>query len=533
MSFNKFQITKREITHSTKFSPAARSRSRAVPEPHSGSFVAFGFVTGLVACLLTGIAGAASLPDAQIQPIENSDIVTRGSDGLPGVMKKDGTPINGLKLSQHDTLVLSPNIAVACDGAIHVAFIERQVESPFSLFVYHRESIDGGKTWSEAKNLSEDMPGFAVGYCNLLVDGRDRVYVTWRVGLSELLPPSEGDNVNLVYRVLDHGKWSKIIPVNPPGSASTQNNGSIFSFTTADAAGQVQAVWNACPDTFLPETTVSGMHLGGVGNGLVFEAALDGSTPSAPHQIYMAQITTNASMGDYGKMCDDFSDLDGYADANGAPHFIAITRAVRGTESGSQIDLFEDGKRTPAIKLPTDYMETWTTPPKLLVDAKGNRHIIAFYKGGEHPSFRDYVVGSDEDPTVILTAKPPGTCLGFQAYQGPGGHMAVVMQTTERGFIDSGDSWVSVSDGGSWSPAVCVTGNAARAKYVATQKSGNLLVGIGDRYGPGPGAVAFDKDGHLLLALVNVKTGTFGLNAGGVTYAGGSTQSPMLFFYKF
>jgi hypothetical protein len=111
--------------------------------------------------------------------------------------------------------------------------------------------------------------------------------------------------------------------------------------------------------------------------------------------------------------------------------------------------------------------------------------------------------------------------------------MAVVMQTTERGFIDSGDSWVSVSDGGSWSPAVCVTGNAARAKYVATQKSGNLLVGIGDRYGPGPGAVAFDKDGHLLLALVNVKTGTFGLNAGGVTYAGGSTQSPMLFFYKF
>jgi len=172
-------------------------------------------------------------------------------------------------------------------------------------------------------------------------------------------------------------------------------------------------------------------------------------------------------------------------------------------------------------------------PPKLLVDAKGNQHIIAFYNAGEHPAFRDYVVGSDEDPTVILTAKPPGTCLGFQAYQGAGGHMAVVMQTTERGYSDSGDSWVAMSDGSDWSPAVCVTANAARASYVASQKGGNLLVGTGDHYGPGPGAVAFDKEGHLLLALVNVKTGEFGLNAGGVTFAGGSTDSPMLFFYKF
>jgi len=39
--------------------------------------------------------------------------------------------------------------------------------------------------------------------------------------------------------------------------------------------------------------------------------------------------------------------------------------------------------------------------------------------------------------------------------------------------------------------------------------------------------------GHLLLALVNVKTGSFGLSAGGVLYGGGSVAAPMLFFYKF
>ena len=85
----------------------------------------------------------------------------------------------------------------------------------------------------------------------------------------------------------------------------------------------------------------------------------------------------------------------------------AIARAVRGGGADSQIDLFEGGKETPAIKLPMPYMETWTTPPRLLLDAQGRRHIIAFYHAGEHPAFRDYVVGSDDDPTVILTAKGP------------------------------------------------------------------------------------------------------------------------------
>jgi hypothetical protein len=234
-------------------------------------------------------------------------------------------------------------------------------------------------------------------------------------------------------------------------------------------------------------------------------------------------------------MCDDLSDLDGYFDAAGAPHFIAIVRAVQGAVNGSPIDLIENGKQTPAINLPSAYMETWGTPPKLLLDAQDRRHIIAFYHAGEHPAFRDYLVGSDDDPTVILTTKgPSATCMGFQAYQGPGGQMAVVMQTTEAGFNDSGDSWISTSDGRTaWSQPVCVTGNAARANYVAKNTGALLTVGSGDHYGPGPGAIAFDKDGHLLLALVNVKTGSFGLSAGGVLYGGGSVAAPMLFFYKF
>ena len=111
--------------------------------------------------------------------------------------------------------------------------------------------------------------------------------------------------------------------------------------------------------------------------------------------------------------------------------------------------------------------------------------------------------------------------------------MAVVMQTTDAGLSDAGDSWISLSAGDKWSQPVCVTNNAARAGYAAKNIGATGSVGNGEHFGPGAGAVAFDKDGHLLLVVCNVKTGSFAVSAGSVVYAGGSTSSPMLFFYKF
>src|ERR1700733_9062714 len=93
-----------------------------------------------------GVPKAGDPPAVSMRPLQKSDIVSRGADGQLTVMKKNGTPINGLKLSQYDSLIDSPNIAVGADGVIHVAFIERQVASPFALFVFHRQSTDGGKT---------------------------------------------------------------------------------------------------------------------------------------------------------------------------------------------------------------------------------------------------------------------------------------------------------------------------------------------------------------------------------------------------
>jgi hypothetical protein len=248
----------------------------------------------------------------------------------------------------------------------------------------------------------------------------------------------------------------------------------------------------------------------------------------------MPKVTIDPSNPVYAKSCNELSALDGYFDAAGAAHFIAISLATTSSEPSSPIVLFEDGKETPVVKLPSEHMMTWQSPPKLLLDAQGHRHVIAFYRAGEHPNIRDYVVGSDDEPLVIFSPKgPKGICIGFQAYQGPSGHMVAIGQMTDGSFGGSGDTFISMSDGGPWSPPICVTANAARANWVAKNKGRLLTVATGDSYGPGAGAAAFDKSGHLLLALINVKTGSFGLAVGGVTYASGSSASPMLFFYRF
>jgi hypothetical protein len=59
------------------------------------------------------------------------------------------------------------------------------------------------------------------------------------------------------------------------------------------------------------------------------------------------------------------------------------------------------------------------------------------------------------------------------------------------------------------------------------------LTGAINYYCLDPSAVTFDKDDHMVLALVNSKTRSFALRAGRVMYADGGLFSPMLFFNRF
>ena len=483
--------------------------------------------------------GAAN-PGGGAVAADESGVVNKGPNG-PAVMKADGTPVDGIKLSQHDLEVDCPSIAVGTDGVIHVAFVEKH-RTTYALGVYHRSSSDGGKSWSEAKNLSEDMPDINVGKCEVLVDGQNRTYVIWRAGLKPTFPASPNitstSSCNLWYRVMSaDGRWSVIKPVAPPDESALQHEGTLSYFAGVDGAGRVQLAFNTFPDHYLHRAVEhtygpgSGYTVGPyVGNGLVMQVTLDGANASPARQAFMTAISDSPNMG---KVCDGLNSLTGYFDASGTAHFAAAAGNFFTNKPGWHGEVIDGGKISWKLELPDLSFHGYNDVPTLLTDAKGKQHLIVLYPTGERPNVRDYVVGSDDEPTVIRAAKEvDGRVLGMQAFAGAGGRMAVLMQFNDSGKSGAGDFYVSTSDGGAWSEPVNVTNNAGRSSFHTTQTSMASHVAVAISYYPGIGAATFDKDGHLLLVMVNNESAIVDSNALGVSVAGGSVSTPTLRFLK-
>jgi len=491
-----------------------------------------GFATGSFAQAIVRPAGP--LPD---RPLSQSPLVIKNA-----VIQKDGKPIDGTKLSQHDTEIHSPSICVAANGHYHVMYVEKH-RTTYALAVYHRSSSDNGATWTEAKNLSEDMPDIQTGYCVVLADGKDRIYAIWRAGIAVNSPanpyPHSTYHSDLVYRVLENGKWSKILPVHPPASKDSKNDGSLAYFAVVDPQGRVQVIWNTNPSKWHPELTVTSgtfvQRLAGVGNGLVFQATLDGRTASAPREIFLTEVGGLGEGGGYGTHCDGLNTLSGYIDAQGDAHFAAAVTRTRdfSLQDKSRFQLFERGKAGPFIDFPNLSYHSWASFPRLLVDAEGRSHLVALYPKGERPSIRDYLIGSDEEPDVIRqAASVKGTVDGFQAYQGPGGRMIAVFQMNDTGVRGDGNTFVSISTGKEWSAPVNVTNNEGRKKFASTKTSRASNIAVSTSYYPGPAAAAIDNDGRLLLVMINNEYGLFGSTAFGVTMTGGSSSTPTLQFLR-
>jgi hypothetical protein len=85
---------------------------------------------------------------------------------------------------------------------------------------------------------------------------------------------------------------------------------------------------------------------------------------------------------------------------------------------------------------------------------------------------------------------------------------------------------------GKWSVPVNVTNNVGRKTYVVTKTTVATEVSRETGSQPGPGAVAFDGDGHLLLALIQQEYGIVHSTAFSVILAGGGHITPTLRFLK-
>jgi hypothetical protein len=473
------------------------------------------------------MAPAFAQTNIPFHPLDQSALVVKAADGTPVVANQNGSGIDGIKLSQHDIAISSPSMAVAPDGTIHVSFVE-QHRTTFANAIYHRSSTDGGRTWTEAKNLSEDMPNIDVARCQVLADARNRVYVIWGTPLGGVAGRS-----NMWFRELEGGKWSKAKPV----SENPLDNATRSFFAAVDAAGRAQVIWNVAPDERHPELMPNHQHLAGVGDGLVLQSTLDGATAGNPREVFLPVIGTVGKGGWATPSCDDLDTINGYFDSAGAAHFVA---AVTGTMYGANphkpdYELMENGKTGQIIKLPELSFHAGKDVPTLLVDAKGQRHLIALYLAGEHPNIRDYLLGSEDEPTVIRAAGGlNGIIDGFQACQGPGGRMVAIMQMNDTAERGAGDNFISMSTGdGKWSVPVNVTNNTGRKTYVSKDTSVASQVSRETGCQPGPGVVAFDRDGRLLLLSIKQEYGIVHSTALGVNLAGGGHITPTLRFLKF
>jgi hypothetical protein len=504
------------------------------------------FFNTALAMLMFGVSttrAQQATSNIPLRPLEQSSLVIKAADGSYVVAQKNGGPVDGIKLSQHDTRIGSPSVAVGTDGTIHVAFVE-QHRTTLANAVYYRGSSDGGKTWTDAKNLSEDMVGFDVGLCYVVVDARNRVYVIWRAAVAagwQVTVDPAGVASNLWYRELDGAKWSKPIPVYEPVTEQaqrTQQSGAFSYFAAVDAAGQAQVIWNTNPDFWHPELLTYNSHSNGVGKGLVFQVTLDGTSVGKPRAIFLP-VLGGLGLGNRSTpSCDDLDTLNGYFDSTGAAHFVASVSGLPYSVNPHPpvYDLIENGKAGQSVNLPPLSFHAARDIPTLLVDAKGKQHLIALFIGGEHPNIRDYPLGTDDDATVIRAAVGlNGAIAGFQAYQGPGGRMAVIMQMNDTGDRYSGnDSWVSISTGdGKWSVPVNVTNNSGRKTFHNTQTSSQSNIATLTSCVPGPAAAAFDRDGHLILVMVKGEYTMVLATAFGVNTAGGDVIVPTLRFLKF
>jgi hypothetical protein len=102
--------------------------------------------------------------------------------------------------------------------------------------------------------------------------------------------------------------------------------------------------------------------------------------------------------------------------------------------------------------------------------------------------------------------------------------------TGEKG---DGETYISVSDGSGWSAPVNVTNNSGRKEFRTRATSSESAISSLKRFYPGPGAATIDREGHVLLVMVNNEATLVNSSAFGVSLAGGEASSPTLSFLRF
>ncbi len=444
------------------------------------------------------------------------------------------------------------SIASASDGTLHAIFTDRAAAGK-PAYLFYRASKDGGTTWTEPKNLSDDESGLSSYYCRMMIDGKGRVYAIWKyiTAASDTLDGPGGYTCGIVaYRCLDGASWSKIIRF------CDKHAPSVSWFAGRGPDGAVNVIWNQ------GNKDIDWVPQGGVNPNYanqLNQSVLDGATVTTKVLIAPKPIPTQAeqdaarakgasmSYDDTAPKREGLWDLRGFIDATGAPHFVAERYPFPRDQAGNSGDpplMYYDGKVLKQIG-EANHTNNFNNPVTLLVDAHGKEHVIRMPVHSEKECVRDYPIdgGVLGEPTdVVAPDKAPGKVSDWQATQLPDGKMAVTVALSQKGgwAPDDVDLYVSTSTGdGKWSTPLNLTDNVGRQAFMSKETSAGGVM-KSDTYRPDFAESVSLKDGGVGVIMVNTDYSIIGITNSGVNGSGravgslatGSTSAPWVYYRK-
>lgn len=502
-----------------------------------------------VLLLLTGMMGACDRTKPANDPA--------GAKGDPGTAS---TAVAAAATTASDQLIqlsrygrsLYCSLTQTTDGALHAIYTD-QPDGLRNSFLYYRASTDGGATWSEPRNLSDDETGLPSYFCQVRVDGKGRVYALWKylTAASDTLDgPGSASCGVLAVRCLSGGEWSKIVRL------STKNVPSTSFFAANGPDGAVHVVFAAGPSDrdWVKEGGVQCQQA-----TVIQQAILDGGNTPTPRTIISPrpvptkeQIDAAHAAGkdipfyDQQPRPDGLWNLRGYIDKTGVAHFVGEHYQEYGIPGGSSKDYYVLFDGAALHKLWTiENGNNFNNPPTLLMDAGGKEHLLKTPEHAERIWVRDYPVANGQlgDPTnVIGPDKPEGKITNWQAVGLPGGRMAVTCAISQKGGWDPDDVelYLATSDAaGKWLKPICVTNNAARQAFMSKQTAAGGVM-KSDTYRPDFADAIALKQGGIGVLMVNTNKSIIGitnnhLSGSGQVYgslASGSTAAPWVFYKK-
>lgn len=490
-------------------------------------FIAIGSV------VVTACAAGCGGDDAKAQAGTSSG----GSAGAPDALVKLST----------DGYAGYCSIAAASDGTLHAIYTDAKAYGK-PHYVYYRSSKDGGATWSEPKNLSDDESGLGASWCQVTVDGSGRPYAIWKyIDESTALDGPGGNAGGIVaVRCLDGGNWSKAIRFgdkHQPCCSWFAANGPdgkvnvIFTQAQPDIDQEDRGMQPQIADN-LNQATFDGGGAPKITPILVAKPLPTTAEIEAAHQA-----GKDLTWEQQNVQPDGIWNLRGYVAADGKPRFVG--EKSHATSQDSTPIVRYDGAKVSTLYTYKGYLSynTFNWPPMLALEADGKEHLIRKPELSEHEVMRDYPidngapVDAGDAQQALANESEKTKIFNWNVSPLDGGKVAVMVALSPKGMYDDGDDlYLAISDGhGKWSKPINVTNNDARATGFA--KAG---VSQFSSYQPAFADACSMKDGSVGVLMVNTEHTISGLNTVAITGSGSavtgtstsSNSSPYVFFTK-